>query len=117
MEAELRARAASPPAKERDTPPPSPAAASPAEDDAPLLPGVRRRAMRERFAQRSDSFRREVGRAAAETFLLTRLTLTLLRYLGLQMGPPVPSPLLLCSTAHAWFYSSFILLLLLKTSS
>ncbi|XP_047074489.1 probable isoprenylcysteine alpha-carbonyl methylesterase ICMEL1 [Lolium rigidum] len=84
MEAELRARAAAPPAKERDTPPPSPAAA--AEEDAPLLPGdggVRRRAMRERFAQRSDSFRREVGRAAAETFLLTRLTLTLLRYLGI----------------------------------
>jgi prenylcysteine alpha-carboxyl methylesterase len=93
MEAELRARAASPPAKERDTPPPSPAAAagggSPAED-APLLPGVRRRAMRERFAQRSGSFRRDVGRAAAETFLLTRLTLTLLRYLGYA---PVPFPL------------------------
>ncbi|KAL5723500.1 putative isoprenylcysteine alpha-carbonyl methylesterase icmel1 [Ranunculus cassubicifolius] len=30
----------------------------------------------------SNSFRRDVGHAAAETFLLTRLTFTLLRYLG-----------------------------------
>jgi len=85
MEAELRARAASPPAKDKETPPPSPAAASPAED-ASLLPGdgvVRRRAMRERLAQRTVSFRRDVGHAAAETFLLTRLAFTLLRYLGI----------------------------------
>ena len=69
-----------------ETPPPSPsaAAASPPVEDAPLLPdaGVRRRPACGRFAQRSGSFRREVGRAAAETFLLTRLTLILLRYLG-----------------------------------
>ncbi|XP_035823849.1 probable isoprenylcysteine alpha-carbonyl methylesterase ICMEL1 isoform X1 [Zea mays] len=67
--------------------PPSPeaASASPPAEDAPLLPdaGVRRRAACGRFAQRSGSFRREVGRAAAETFLLTRLTLILLRYLGI----------------------------------
>ncbi|KAM3192853.1 hypothetical protein ACQJBY_069811 [Aegilops geniculata] len=88
MEVELPARASSSQAKARETPPPSPAApasaASPAED-APLLPGegvVRRRAVRERFAARSLSFRRDVGHAASETFLLTRLTLTLLRYLG-----------------------------------
>ncbi|KAJ6800552.1 putative isoprenylcysteine alpha-carbonyl methylesterase ICMEL1 [Iris pallida] len=39
----------------------------------------------ERFdlGRRSPSFRRDVGHAAAETFLLTRLTLILLRYLGL----------------------------------
>ncbi|XP_048546942.1 probable isoprenylcysteine alpha-carbonyl methylesterase ICMEL1 isoform X2 [Triticum urartu] len=111
MEVELPARASSSQAKARETPPPSSAAsattASPAED-ALLLPGegvVRRRAVRERFAARSLSFRRDVGHAASETFLLTRLTLTLLRYLGLQMDSSVPSPLLLCSIAHAWFYS------------
>ncbi|PAN22443.1 hypothetical protein PAHAL_4G020500 [Panicum hallii] len=73
--------------KAEETPPPSPAAAAApsAAEDAPLLPdgGVRRRAGCGRFAQRSGSFRREVGRAAAETFLLTRLTLILLRYLGI----------------------------------
>lgn len=97
MEVELPARASSSQAKARETPPPSPAApataASPAED-APLLPGegvVRRRAVRERFAARSLSFRRDVGHAASETFLLTRLTLTLLRYLGYP--PPIPFPL------------------------
>ncbi|XP_048546943.1 probable isoprenylcysteine alpha-carbonyl methylesterase ICMEL1 isoform X3 [Triticum urartu] len=89
MEVELPARASSSQAKARETPPPSSAAsattASPAED-ALLLPGegvVRRRAVRERFAARSLSFRRDVGHAASETFLLTRLTLTLLRYLGI----------------------------------
>ncbi|RLM55737.1 hypothetical protein C2845_PM10G21050 [Panicum miliaceum] len=74
--------------KAEETPPPSPAAAAApsAAEDAPLLPngGVRRRAGCGRFAQRSGSFRREVGRAAAETFLLTRLTLILLRYLGIS---------------------------------
>uniref|UniRef100_A0A453SMM0 protein-S-isoprenylcysteine alpha-carbonyl methylesterase n=1 Tax=Aegilops tauschii subsp. strangulata TaxID=200361 RepID=A0A453SMM0_AEGTS len=90
MEVELPARASSSQAKARETPPPSPAASAPATaaspaEDAPLLPGegvVRRRAVRERFAARSLSFRRDVGHAASETFLLTRLTLTLLRYLG-----------------------------------
>ncbi|KAL6603513.1 hypothetical protein ACP70R_043874 [Stipagrostis hirtigluma subsp. patula] len=88
MQVELAARAAAQPAKAAETPPPSPAAAaaaSTAAEDAPLLPdgGVRRRPGCGRFAQRSGSFRREVGRAAAETFLLTRLTLILLRYLGI----------------------------------
>ncbi|KAJ1260960.1 hypothetical protein BS78_10G271400 [Paspalum vaginatum] len=73
--------------KAEETPPPSPAAsaAPSAAEDAPLLHdgGVRRRPGCGRFAQRSGSFRREVGRAAAETFLLTRLTLILLRYLGI----------------------------------
>jgi prenylcysteine alpha-carboxyl methylesterase len=82
MQVEIAARASLQQGK-AETPPPSPAASSAAED-APLLPdgGVRRRAVCGRFAQRSGSFRREVGRAAAETFLLTRLTLILLRYLG-----------------------------------
>jgi prenylcysteine alpha-carboxyl methylesterase len=85
MKVELAART-SQTGKAEETPPPSPAAvaAPSAEEDAPLLPdgGVRRRAGCGRFAQRSSSFRRDVGRAAAETFLLTRLTLILLRYLG-----------------------------------
>jgi len=84
MKVELAART-SQTGKTEDTPPPSPAAvdAPSAAEDAPLLPdgGVRRRAGCGRFA-RSGSFRREVSRAAAETFLLTRLTLILLRYLG-----------------------------------
>ncbi|XP_062229778.1 probable isoprenylcysteine alpha-carbonyl methylesterase ICMEL1 isoform X2 [Phragmites australis] len=86
MQVELAARSASQPGKAEDTPPPSPAAAAAsAAEDAPLLPDgrVRRRAGCGRFAQRSGSFRHEVGRAAAETFLLTRLTLILLRYLGI----------------------------------
>ncbi|XP_044960377.1 probable isoprenylcysteine alpha-carbonyl methylesterase ICMEL1 isoform X3 [Hordeum vulgare subsp. vulgare] len=91
MEVELPARASSSQAKAKETPPPSPAAsasatAAPPAEDAPLLPGegvVRRRAVRERFAARSLSFRRDVGHAASETFLLTRLTLSLLRYLGI----------------------------------
>nr|CAB3471394.1 unnamed protein product [Digitaria exilis] len=86
MKVELAART-SQTGKAEETPPPSPAAdATPsAAEDAPLLHdgGVRRRPGCGRFAQRSTSFRREVGRAAAETFLLTRLTLILLRYLGL----------------------------------
>jgi prenylcysteine alpha-carboxyl methylesterase len=85
MQMEIAARASLQQGK-AETPPPSPAAAaaSSASEDAPLLPDgvVRRRAVYGRFAQRSGSFRREVGRAAAETFLLTRLTLILLRYLG-----------------------------------
>ncbi|KAG2608418.1 probable isoprenylcysteine alpha-carbonyl methylesterase ICMEL1 isoform X2 [Panicum virgatum] len=85
MKVELAART-SQTGKTEDTPPPSPAAvdAPSAAEDAPLLPdgGVRRRSGSGRFA-RSGSFRREVGRAAAETFLLTRLTLILLRYLGI----------------------------------
>ncbi|GJN41178.1 hypothetical protein PR202_gn00520 [Eleusine coracana subsp. coracana] len=85
MQVEIAARASFQPGK-AETPPASPvaAAASSATEDAPLLPdgGVRRRGGSGRFAQRSSSFRREVGRAAAETFLLTRLTLILLRYLG-----------------------------------
>jgi len=32
--------------------------------------------------ERQQSFSRDIGRAAAETYLLTRLTITLLRYLG-----------------------------------
>lgn len=92
MQVELPARATSQPSKAEETPPSSPAAAASAADAepsaveaAPLIPGggVRRRAVSERFAQRSGSFRRDVGRAAAETFLLTRLTLILLRYLGI----------------------------------
>ncbi|RLN11529.1 putative isoprenylcysteine alpha-carbonyl methylesterase ICMEL1 [Panicum miliaceum] len=86
MKVELAART-SQTGKAEETPPPSPAAVAGASaaEDAPLLPdgGVRRRAGCGRFAQRSVSFRREVGRAAAETFLLTRLTLILLRYLGI----------------------------------
>jgi len=85
MKVELAART-SQTGKTEDTPPPSPAAvdAPSAAEDAALLPdgGVRRRSGSGRFA-RSGSFRREVGRAAAETFLLTRLTLILLRYLGI----------------------------------
>jgi prenylcysteine alpha-carboxyl methylesterase len=85
MEIEAAARTSFHPGK-AETPPASPAAAaaSSAAEGVPLLPdeGVRRRAGIGRFAQRSGSFRREVGRAAAETFLLTRLTLILLRYLG-----------------------------------
>ncbi|KAL6873626.1 hypothetical protein ACP4OV_013708 [Aristida adscensionis] len=82
MQVELAAPAAQRGEAEEETPPPSPAAAV---EGAPLLPdgGVRRRPGCGRFAQRSTSFRREVGRAAAETFLLTRLTLILLRYLGI----------------------------------
>nr|CAD1831229.1 unnamed protein product [Ananas comosus var. bracteatus] len=49
--------------------------------------GVRRRAVSEPClparAARSRSFGRDVGHAAAETFLLTRLALILLRYLGI----------------------------------
>lgn len=86
MKVELAARTSHTSKAGEETPPPSPssAAASPPAEDAPLLPdaGVRRRPACGRFAQRSGSFRREVGRAAAETFLLTRLTLILLRYLG-----------------------------------
>ncbi|WVZ78586.1 hypothetical protein U9M48_026276 [Paspalum notatum var. saurae] len=86
MKVELAARI-SQTGKAEETPPPSPAAsaAPSAAEDAPLLHdgGVRRRPGCGRFAQRSGSFRREVGRAAAETFLLTRLTLILLRYLGI----------------------------------
>ena len=89
MKVELAART-SQTGKAEETPPPSPAAAAApsAAEDAPLLPdgGVRRRAGCGRFA-RSGSFRREVGRAAAETFLLTRLTLILLRYLGYMSIP------------------------------
>ena len=89
MKVELAART-SQTGKTEDTPPPSPAAvdAPSAAEDAPLLPdgGVRRRAGCGRFA-RSGSFRREVSRAAAETFLLTRLTLILLRYLGYMSIP------------------------------
>lgn len=87
MKVELAARTSHTSKAGEETPPPSPssAAASPPAEDAPLLPdaGVRRRPACGRFAQRSGSFRREVGRAAAETFLLTRLTLILLRYLGI----------------------------------
>jgi len=89
MKVELAART-SQTGKTEDTPPPSPAAvdAPSAAEDAPLLPdgGVRRRSGSGRFA-RSGSFRRGVGRAAAETFLLTRLTLILLRYLGYMSIP------------------------------
>ncbi|KAL5199704.1 hypothetical protein ABZP36_020907 [Zizania latifolia] len=85
MQVELANRAAVQKSEVEDTPPSSPPAAASAAEDAPLLPGrgVRRRAVSERFRQRSGSFRRDVGRAAAETFLLTRLTLILLRYLGI----------------------------------
>lgn len=85
MQVELPARATSQPSKAEETPPSSPAAAASAAEAAPLIPGggARRRVVSERFAQRSGSFRRDVGRAAAETFLLTRLTLILLRYLGI----------------------------------
>ncbi|XP_066380710.1 probable isoprenylcysteine alpha-carbonyl methylesterase ICMEL1 isoform X2 [Miscanthus floridulus] len=87
MKVELAARTSQTRKAGEETPPPSPsaAAASPPVEDAPLLPdaGVRRRPACGRFAERSGSFRREVGRAAAETFLLTRLTLILLRYLGI----------------------------------
>ncbi|CAN6215686.1 unnamed protein product [Urochloa humidicola] len=87
MRMELAGRTSQTTGKAEETPPPSPAAVavSSAAEDAPLLPdgGVRRRPGSGRFAQRSGSFRREVGRAAAETYLLTRLTLILLRYLGI----------------------------------
>jgi len=86
MKVELTARTSQTSKAGEETPPPSPSAsaASPPAEDAPLLPdaGVRRRPACGRFSQRSGSFRREVSRAAAETFLLTRLTLILLRYLG-----------------------------------
>ncbi|OQU77059.1 hypothetical protein SORBI_3010G257300 [Sorghum bicolor] len=87
MKVELTARTSQTSKAGEETPPPSPSAsaASPPAEDAPLLPdaGVRRRPACGRFSQRSGSFRREVSRAAAETFLLTRLTLILLRYLGI----------------------------------
>ncbi|EAZ02309.1 hypothetical protein EE612_036406 [Oryza sativa] len=91
MQVELADRAAARPSETGEAPPSSPAAAaaaSAAAEDAPLLPGggggVRRRVVvSERFRQRSGSFRREVRRAAEETYLLTRLTLILLRYLGI----------------------------------
>lgn len=95
MQVELADRAAARPSETGEAPPSSPAAAaaaSAAAEDAPLLPGggggVRRRVVvSERFRQRSGSFRREVRRAAEETYLLTRLTLILLRYLGYS---PIP---------------------------
>uniref|UniRef100_A0A0E0LFG9 protein-S-isoprenylcysteine alpha-carbonyl methylesterase n=1 Tax=Oryza punctata TaxID=4537 RepID=A0A0E0LFG9_ORYPU len=89
MQVELADRAAAQPSDTGETPPSSQAgAADAAAEDAPLLSGggggVRRRVVvSERFRQRSGSFRREVRRAAEETFLLTRLTLILLRYLGI----------------------------------
>ncbi|CAN6176846.1 unnamed protein product [Urochloa humidicola] len=87
MRVELAARTSPTIGKAEETPLSSPAAVAvpSVAEDAPLLSdgGVRRRPGSGRFAQRSGSFRREVGRAAAETFLLTRLTLILLRYLGI----------------------------------
>ncbi|KAI4967416.1 hypothetical protein ZWY2020_027817 [Hordeum vulgare] len=117
------ARASSSQAKARETPPPSPAAsasatAAPPAEDAPLLPGegvVRRRAVRERFAARSLSFRRDVGHAASETFLLTRLTLSLLRYL--VHPPPLPFPLVIRAVLLPPLPLGDLLLLLVRFDS
>ncbi|XP_031101229.1 isoprenylcysteine alpha-carbonyl methylesterase ICME-like isoform X1 [Ipomoea triloba] len=54
---------------------------------------------------RSSSFRQDVGRAASETYLVTRLAVKLLRYLGLQMDHQVSCPWMLCFTSYAWFCS------------
>ncbi|XP_034228191.1 probable isoprenylcysteine alpha-carbonyl methylesterase ICMEL1 isoform X2 [Prunus dulcis] len=56
---------------------------------------------------RNNSLGREVEHAAAETFLVTRLSLKLLRYLGLQMDYKISCPWLLFIFTHARIYSSY----------
>ncbi|KAJ8445391.1 hypothetical protein Cgig2_010749 [Carnegiea gigantea] len=51
------------------------------------------------------TFSSNVEHAAAETYLITRLSLTLIRYLGLQMDHKVSRPGLLCNSIDAWLHS------------
>lgn len=66
---------------------------------------------------RQQSFSRDVGHAAAETYLLTRLSFRLLRYLGLPVDWKVSCPWFLCNVTYARFSASWILLFLLRSST
>ncbi|KAL6543747.1 hypothetical protein OROGR_010244 [Orobanche gracilis] len=59
---------------------------------------------------RRQSFRQDMGRAASDTFLITRITFKLLRYLGgrLQMDNQISCPRLLCFPSFSWFPSRFV---------
>ncbi|KAK6133800.1 hypothetical protein DH2020_032511 [Rehmannia glutinosa] len=65
-------------------------------------------------AGRRPSFRQEVGRAASDTYLVTRLSFKLLRYLGLDLYVPKnsegPKPVVAFITGGAWIIGyAFIL--------
>ncbi|XP_073310695.1 probable isoprenylcysteine alpha-carbonyl methylesterase ICMEL2 isoform X2 [Primulina huaijiensis] len=51
---------------------------------------------------RQRSFGREVGHAASETYLITRLSFKLLRYLGLPVDHETPFSCSLCHVSFAW---------------
>ncbi|KAL9266360.1 putative isoprenylcysteine alpha-carbonyl methylesterase ICMEL2 [Drosera capensis] len=54
---------------------------------------------------RQQSFRDDFGHAAAETYLITRLSFSLLSYLGLPVVNKVIRPWLLCFATNAWVSS------------
>ncbi|GMP30893.1 hypothetical protein CsSME_00005344 [Camellia sinensis var. sinensis] len=65
---------------------------------------------------RQQSFTRNIGHAAAETYLITGLAFKLLGYLGLPVDPATSCPLLLCHATFARLSPSCISLFLFKPS-
>nr|XP_043605847.1 probable isoprenylcysteine alpha-carbonyl methylesterase ICMEL2 isoform X2 [Erigeron canadensis] len=60
---------------------------------------------------------REIGHAASETFLLTRLAFILLRYLGLAVDVKGSCPGSVCNVTTTWFSPSFISIYLFNPNS
>ncbi|XP_060192148.1 probable isoprenylcysteine alpha-carbonyl methylesterase ICMEL2 isoform X2 [Lycium barbarum] len=52
---------------------------------------------------RQGSFSRDIGHAAAETYLITWLSFKLLSYLGLSMDYKIYGSCLICNATYAWF--------------